>query len=132
MTPNRTVPKTLARLALPVAALSLLAACGTMGDTGSVKKAGDLAVACQTEAALAAADQAMQGGGLGAGLAELERVVILRDAGSVAEANAALAAWNARTGADAQDAAETERAVSESLEELRAEREKQTGSRHCP
>jgi len=41
-------------------------------------------------------------------------------------------ARNERADADAQAAAEAERAVSESLEELRLERQKKTGRRVCP
>jgi uncharacterized protein involved in type VI secretion and phage assembly len=67
-----------------------------------------------------------------AGIADLQRVVILRDAGRMSEADAAMAERNERAGADAQAAAEAERAVSKSLEELRAERQKQTGRRTCP
>ena len=85
-------------------------------------------------AALAAVGRAAQGGGLSASIAELQQVVILRDAGRAAEANAAMAERNARAGAGAgaEAAAEAERAVSKSLDDLRAEREKQTGQRICP
>jgi purine nucleoside permease len=103
-----------------------------MGDTDAVKKANDLAIACETDKALMAVDRAAKSGGLGAGIADLQRVVILRDAGRMSEADAAMAERNERAGADAQAAAEAERAVSKSLEELRAERQKQTGRRICP
>lgn len=97
-----------------------------------MKKANRLAIECETDKALAAVDRAAQGGGLGANIADLRRVVILRDAGRTAEANAAMAERNARAGADAEAAAEAERAVSKSLNDLRAEREKRTGKRVCP
>ena len=110
--------------------MATLYACGSLGDTRAVKEANKLAIGCETDKALAAVDRAAQGGGLGANLADLQQVVILRDAGRTAEANAAMAERNARAGAEA--AAEAERAVSQSLDDLRAEREKQTWQRVCP
>lgn len=76
-------------------------------------------------------DRAARGGGLGANIADLQRVVILRDAGRLSEADAALAERNARAGADAEARAHAERSVSKSLQDLRAERQKQTGRRVC-
>ena len=112
--------------------ITVLASCGTLGDTGAVKEANKLAIACKTDQALMAVDRAAQGGGLGANIADLQRVVILRDAGRTSEADTAMAERNARAGADADAVAEADRAVAKSLEELRAEREKQTGRRTCP
>ena len=113
-------------------AITLLSACGTLGDTGAVKEANELAAACETDQALLAVDRAVQGGGLGANIADLQRVVILRDAGRTSEAAAAMAARNARVDADAEAAAEAEQAIAESLQELRAERHKRSGRRTCP
>jgi hypothetical protein len=117
---------------LPAVSIAVLAACGTVGDTAAVKDATELAIACETDKALEAVDRAAGGGGLGANIADLQRVVILRDAGLASEAGTAMAERNARAGADAEAAAEAERAVSKSLEEMRAERQKQTGQRICP
>ena len=50
----------------------------------------------------------------------------------MAEAEQAMAARNARIEADAENTAEAEEAVEKSLAELRAEREKKTGSATCP
>ena len=102
-----------------------------MGDTAAVKDANELAIMCQTEQALMAVDRAAQAGGLGANIADLQRVVILRDAGRNSAAAAAMAERNARAGADAEAAAEAERAVSKSLEDLRTKREERTGHRIC-
>ena len=113
------------------AAVATLAACGTMGDTGAVKDAYQQAIACETDKALASVDRAARGGGLGAELADLQGVVILRDAGRTSEAAAALAERNARVNADAEAAAEAEKGVAESLAELRAERQESTGRRTC-
>jgi hypothetical protein len=117
---------------LTVTVIATLSACGSMGNTDAIKDASELAIDCQTDKALAALDRADQGGGLAASLADLERVVILRDAGRASEATAAMAERNARAGADAEARAEAEEAVSESLDELRAERQKRTGSPVCP
>lgn len=121
-------------LAVVVAAGSaaLLAACGTGGDTRAVKDAYALAIECRTGEALAAADRAAHGGGLGAELGDLQRVVILRDAGRTAEANTALAERNRRVRADAKAATDAERAVDKNVEEVRAERQRKTGRRTCP
>ena len=128
---NSTVFSRVRNVCIAVSAITLISACGSLGDTGAVKEANGLAIACQTDEALQAVDRAAGGGGLGANIADLQRVVILRDAGRLSEADAAMAARNARAGADAEAAAEAERAVSKSLEDLRAERDKQTGRRVC-
>ena len=109
------------------AAAMLLAGCGTglrIGDTGAVREANELAIECRHDEALQAVDQAEQGGGLGAAVAGLQRVVVLRDAGRTGEATAAMDKRNRSLGVDAKNAAEAERAVEESLKELRGEREK--------
>ena len=120
--------------ATPLLAVSstLIAACGTIGDTDAVKQASELAIDCKTDAALAAVDRASQGGGLGANIADLQRVVILRDAGRTSEADAAMADRNRRAGAEAKAATEADQSVAKSMEEMRAERQKRTGRRTCP
>ena len=117
---------------LTASIIAALSACGTMGNTDAVKDATELAIDCQTDKALAALDRADQGGGLAANIADLERVVILRDAGRTSEAAAAMAERNARAGADTKARAEADEAVSKSLDKLRAERQKRTGSPVCP
>jgi len=112
----------------------LLSGCGAglkFGEVGAVKEANELAIACKTNEALAAVDRASGGGGLGASIGDLQRVVILRDAGRMSEANAAMAERNKRWGVDAKAAAEAEEAVAKSMEEMRAERLKRTGRRTC-
>ena len=116
---------------LLLAALAL-SGCGMVGDTSSVRDANELAIECRTDEALAAVEQAEQGGGLSSYIADLQKVVILRDAGRMAEADAAMAARNKRAEATTEEAAEAEEAVQESLADLRAEREKKTGSATCP
>ena len=118
-------------IGLLLAALAL-SGCGMMGDTSSVRDASELAIECRTDEALAAVQRAEQGGGLSSYIADLQKVVLLRDAGRMAEAEAALAERNKRAEATTEEAAEAEEAVQESLAELRAEREKKTGSATCP
>ena len=117
---------------LAILTLPALSACGMVGDTSSVRDANELAIECRTDEALAAVEQAERGGGLGSYIADLQKVVILRDAGRTAEADAAMAERNKRADATAEEAAEAEEAVQESLADLRAEREKETGSATCP
>lgn len=109
-----------------------LAACGVGGDTGAIRSANALAIACDTDAALGALDVAEAGGGLAAELAALERVVFLEDVGRTEDARTALARRNVAAGADAQDIAEAEDAVAEALVDLRDAREAETGRRLCP
>jgi hypothetical protein len=120
-------------LSVPLLAIAtgLLTSCGSLGDVGDVKEANKLAVACKTNEALAAVDRAAGGGGLSAYIADLQRAVILRDAGRISEAEAALAEHNKRAGIRAEDAAEAEQSVEKSVEELRSAREKETGHRTC-
>ena len=120
------------KLLFPAVVAAVLTACGTVGDTAAVRDANELAIACKPDEALRAVDRAAKGGGLGAGIAELQRVVILRDAGRMSEATAAMAERNTRASADAEAAAKADRAVAQSLDDLRSERQKQTGRRVCP
>ena len=117
---------------LAILTMTTLSACGMVGDTGSVKDANELAIECRTDEALAAVIKAEEGGGLSSYIADLQKVVILQDAGRMAEAEAAMAERNKRAEASAEDAKEAEDAVAETLAELRAEREKKTGSASCP
>lgn len=102
-----------------------------LGDVKDVQTADELAIACQTEEALAAVDRAAKGGGLAASIGDLQRVVILRDVGRMEDADAAMAARNRRWDADAENMADAEKAVAESIEKLRDERQKRTGRRTC-
>jgi hypothetical protein len=124
---NRTDLRRVGHLSAAASAIKLVASCGSLGDTGAVKEANELVIACNTDEALRAVDRAARGGGLGANIADLQRVVILHDAGRRSEADAALAARSARAEANAEARAEAERAVSKSLSQLRAERQQRTG-----
>ncbi len=109
----------------------LLSSCGSVGNTSSVRQASELAIACRTDDALALAAQTADGQTLAGGVAELQRVVFLLDAGRTAEANSALEARNRRVDADAAARAETEQSVQESLAALREERRARTGRTDC-
>jgi hypothetical protein len=130
---KNTMKRSLFIILLFAGTASLLTACSVFkfGEIGAVKEANELAIACKIDEALAAVDRAVQGGGLGASIGDLQRVVILRDAGRVAEANAAMVERNERWDADAKNVSEAEEAVAKSLEEMRAERQKRTGRRTC-
>lgn len=118
--------------------ISALSACGggpryalNLGDTDGVKRANELAIACDLSGALAVIDRTRASGGLSSNIAQLQRVVFLRDVGRMSEANTLLAEWNRATGATAAEAADTERSVQQSLADLRAERQSRTGSATC-
>ncbi len=110
----------------------LVTSCGWMGDTGSVKAASELAVNCQTDAAIDALKTAEEGGGLSQYIAGLELVGILRDAGRTAEAAEALKAYKAMPEADSSSDAEIEKSIQDFVAELREARKKKTGSASCP
>lgn len=128
---SSTVPTLRATAVISLAAL-MVSSCGMVGDTGAIKDAGRLAIECKTDQALAALDRAEQGGGLGTYLAELERVVFLRDVGRDAEAEKALAAYLSKPEAADTDPAELEQSIQDSLNKLREERRKKTGQDTCP
>jgi hypothetical protein len=109
----------------------LLAGCVSLGSTDAVKEANELAISCRTDEALSLAARTSHGQTLAGGLAELQRVVFLRDAGRSAEADKVLDARYRRINATATARAETERAVETSLGELRAERRERTGRSLC-
>ncbi len=120
------------RYAAMVTAIGLaLSACGTIGDTAAIKQAGEYAIDCQTAKALAALEKAQQAGGLGASLAELEKIVFLQDAGREQEAAAALQSYHAQHNQDPRSREETEKSIQNSLKELRDQRFKKTGQRTC-
>lgn len=129
-----TIARIVPALLLLAGSAFLLSACGSglkAGDVGAVNEATELAIACKTGEALAAVDRATEGGGLGAAVGDLHRVVILRDAGRTAEADAAMAERNRRWNADAKNAAEAEASVAKTVEKMRDERQKRTGRRTC-
>lgn len=119
---------------IALASTILMAGCGStlsLGDVKDVRLAQDLAIACKTTDALAAAERAQGGGGLGGVMAGLERIVILRDVGRNQEAATLLAARNQRLKASAGDAAKAESDINKAVEALRDDRMKKTGKRTC-
>ena len=90
-----------------------------------------LAVHCQTDEALAAISTSEQGSGVTANLAMLEHEAILRDAGRIEEADAIRAKRESDPNMTEKEKADAEKAVLDTIENLRNEREKQTGSRLC-
>jgi hypothetical protein len=109
-----------------------VAGCGAIGETGSIKNANELAIACKTDEALAALDRAEAGGGLGSYLAGLERVGILRDAGRSSEADIALQRYLERPETESTSRSETEQSIDEFVSKLREARREETGQAVCP
>ena len=121
----------IARTIAAMVAATTVTACSLKGDTRSINSATELAIHCRTDEALAALDQAQQGGGLGEYLSYLERVGILRDAGRLAEADEALAAYMALPETASSDPEKTAQSIQEFIDKLRKERKERTGSATC-
>ena len=64
-------------------------------------------------------------------LADSQKVVILRDAGRMEEARAAMNERNKQWNVDKKNAAEAEDAVTKAVEQLRDERQKRVGKGTC-
>jgi len=114
--------------ALPFA----LAGCGSslkMGDTDSAKRAMELAIQCKTDDAIATSRIASQSGGLGGSLGDIERLVILREAGRDTQADAARATLLSTPGS--VSAAELDKTTMQGVEQIRSDRAKRTGKRQC-
>jgi len=111
---------------------ALLASCGSIGDTESIRKAGDLAVECRTDEALAALDAAEASGGFSKYMASLERVGILRDAGRSREATKALQTYKAQPEMASSSDKEVEKSLTDFIDGLRKKRKQNTGSATCP
>ena len=103
-----------------------------LGDVKDTKEGMKLAIKCKHDEALQKFDMAIAEGGFAAQLADLEKVVVLIDAGRDKEAKDVMAERNARIDASEDEISEAEASVEETLENLRDEREKQTGRRTCP
>lgn len=98
---------------------------------GPVGKASDLAIDCKTDESLAQINSVPFEKNLASAMGDLTRIVILRDAGRTAEAQAALAERNTHWHVDEKGAAESEKSISETVEKIREERLKKTGKRTC-
>lgn len=106
--------------------------CGStlkMGDTDSAKRAMELAIQCKTDDAIATSRIASQSGGLGGALGDMERLVILSEAGRTAQADAARATL--LSGPGAVSAAELDKTTMQGVEQIRSDRAKRTGKRQC-
>lgn len=123
--------KILRGIALTAVMISLLTACGSIGNMSAVKDGLQYAVDCQPDKALQKLDVAEADGGLSGYMGQLERIVVLQDAGRFREAETALDKYMALPEVAGQTRSEVEQSIKNSLEELRKEREKQTGKRTC-
>ena len=108
--------------------LCLLAMVGSLSAC-AIAEGMKLAVNCQTDKALTAISTSEQGSGVTANIATLEHEAILRDAGRTGEAEAIRAKRESDPNMSEKDKADAEKAVLDTVENLRDEREKQTGSR---
>ncbi|SDI39670.1 hypothetical protein [Alloyangia pacifica] len=91
----------------------------------------EFAVACQHDAALAALDQVEAGMGGSTSATELQRVVLLRNAGRTMDAARVLRERNARDDVTVEAAVQSGTVVENELELIRSERAARTGSRSC-
>jgi hypothetical protein len=108
----------------------LLAVATSLSSCTAVK-ALKLAVNCQTDEAMKVIMKAEESGGLTGQLAILEHEAVLRDAGRIEEAEAVRAKRESQPGLTEKDKADAEKAILETIENIRKERKTQTGSAAC-
>lgn len=119
-------------LALVVATLaSGTAFSGKSGETETMNQIKALLMECRHDDALEVLDNAEESGAMGADLGELERVIILYDAGRVDEAEAAFNNWEKVTDADGRKVERERQAWELSLQQMQQERRRITGSPVC-
>ena len=97
----------------------------------AIGKSIKLAVDCQTDEALQVIDEAAKGGGVTAEMAKLEREAVLRDAGRIDEAESYRAQRESKPGMTEKEKTEAQESILKTVEELRKDREKRTGSPEC-
>ncbi len=112
-------------------ASTLLTGCGGVGNMSAIKEGTQYAIDCEPDKALRELDKAEADGGLSGYMAQLERIVVLRDAGRTAAAESAMDAYMALPEVEGQTRADIDKSIEESLEELRKERKKETGQPTC-
>jgi hypothetical protein len=76
-------------------ASTLFTGCGSVGNMSAVKDGAQYAIDCKPDEALRELDKAEADGGLSGYMAQLERIVVLRDAGRTAAAESAMDAYMA-------------------------------------
>lgn len=112
------------RVVFLIAVVACISAC-------AIGKSIKLAVDCQTDEALQVIDEASQGGGVTAEMAKLEREAVLRDAGRIDEAETYRAQWESKTGMTEKEKKDAQESILKTVEDIRKEREKKTGSPEC-
>lgn len=117
-------------LALPI----LLAACtdpAVVAQPQSFDASTELAIACRHDEALATltSTEAARGGSTSA--SELQRVILLRNAGRTMDAASVLRQRNARDDVTADEAVQSGTQVEDALDSIRAQRAARSGSRSC-
>jgi hypothetical protein len=107
-----------------IAIAGLISAC-------AISKSKKLAVDCQTDEALQVIDEAAKGGGLTAEIAKLEREAVLRDAGRIDEAESYRAQRESKPGMTEKENQDAQESILKTVEDIRKDREKRTGSPEC-
>lgn len=107
------------------------AICGMEGGTEAMNQINALLMECNHDDALAVLDQAESAGEMSFEMAEMERVIILYDAGRKDEADAAFANWQEETGADQGEVDRQKKGWELSLQQMQQQRRIETGSPTC-
>ena len=115
----------LLRLVILLSVAASLSAC-------SIGKGIQLAVDCDTDQAIAVIEKAEKGSGMSREIAILEMEAILLDAGRIDEAEAVRAKRESQSGLSEKEKADAEKAILDTMENIRNERKKKTGSATCP
>ena len=105
--------------------------CGSPGETEVMNQIKALLMECRHDDALEVLGNAEESGAMGMDLGELERVIILYDAGRVDDAEAAFENWQEVTGADGRKVQRERQAWELSLQQMQQERRRITGSPVC-
>lgn len=119
---------------LKLAGLLVLAAslCG-FSIGGAIGQGMKLALECKTDDALEVLDKAQKKRGMTGALAILEYEAVLRDAGRTEDADTAQAVRESeKAGMTEKQKEDAEKGIIQTVENIRNERKKQTGSPTCP
>ena len=120
------------RLLILTGLLLLAASISGFSIAGAVGEGMKLAVECKTDEALEVLDKAQKKRGLTGALAILELEAVLRDAGRDEQADAIQAKRESKqAGMTEKQKEEAEKAILETVDNIRNERKKQTGSATC-
>ena len=121
------------RLLLLTGLLLLAAFISGFSIAGAVGEGMKLAVECETDEAVEVLDKAQKKRGLTGALAILELEAVLRDAGRDEQADAIQTKRESeQAGMTEKQKEDAEKAILQTVDNIRNERKKQTGSATCP